>query len=176
VEAGPALPLFGTVHIGLAHEHYIAALFDDPGLLIAIRGIVFTPYLMSEVHLENGRLMMERSCQRGVVHWPAPFSPEFPFTVLLSMHPITGETELTLRDASLQDHLRAVLAPVPVARGVTSVRWRAMLCKGTQMFGNPLTVRSSVDAAALRVLKPTASVHGAELRANLISNNAAAAA
>jgi nitrite reductase/ring-hydroxylating ferredoxin subunit len=172
----PTLPLSGTVHVGLAHEQYLAALFDDPSLLISIRGIAFTSYLMSEVHLENGLLMMERSCQRGALHWPAPFSPEFPYTLLLATHPITGETELTLRDANLQDHLRVILAPVPAARGVTSVRWRAMLCKGTQMFGNPLTVHSSIDAAKLRVLKPTASVHGAELRAGLISNNAAAAA
>jgi hypothetical protein len=63
------------------------------------------------------------------------------------------------------------------------VRWRAATCKGRSGFfgllpglGNPLTVRSSIDAAALRALKPTASLHGAQLRAELTVNNAAIAA
>jgi nitrite reductase/ring-hydroxylating ferredoxin subunit len=177
------MPLSGTVHVSLTHEQYIAALFDDPGLLIGIRGVEFTPYLMSELHVENGRLTMERSCQWRGLHWPAPFSPEFPATVLLSTHPVTGETLLTLRDADLNEHLRAALAPVPASRGVTAVRWRAATCKGRSGFfglipglGNPLTIRPSIDAAALRALKPTASLHGAQLRAELTSNNAAIAA
>lgn len=177
------MQLSGTAHVALAHEHYVAALFDDPGLLITIRGLAFTPYLMSELHVQDGWLTMERSCQWRALHWPAPFSPEFPATVLLSTHPTTGETLLRLRDADLNEHLRAVLAPVPAARGVTSVRWRAELCKGHKLprglmlgGGKPLTVHSAIDAAALRVLKPTASLHGAQLRAKLMTNNAAVAA
>jgi nitrite reductase/ring-hydroxylating ferredoxin subunit len=174
-----AMPLSGTVHVALSHEQYVAALFDDPSLLIDIRGVEFTPYLMSELHVENGRLIMERSCQWRGLHWPAPFSPEFPATLLVSTHPVTGETFLTLRDADLNERLGAVLAPVPASRGVTAVRWRA----GHSAFfgfipglGNTLTVRSSIDAAALRTLKPTASLHGAELRAKLTMNDAAIAA
>jgi nitrite reductase/ring-hydroxylating ferredoxin subunit len=182
IQSAP-MPLSGTVHVALTHEQYIAALFDDPSLLIGIRGVEFTPYLMSELHVENGRLTMERSCQWRGLHWPAPFSPEFPATLLLSTDPVTGETLLTLRDAGLNEHLRAALAPVPAARGVTAVRWRADPCKGRSAFsgliphvGDPLTVRSSIDAAALRALKPTASLHGAELRAKLTLNDAAIAA
>jgi hypothetical protein len=62
------------------------------------------------------------------------------------------------------------------------VRWRAATSEGRSgLFGlipgfeNPLTVRSSIDAAALRALKPTASLHGAQLRAELTSDNAIAA-
>jgi nitrite reductase/ring-hydroxylating ferredoxin subunit len=177
--ANTSMQLSGTVHVALAHEHYVAALFDDPSLLLAIRGVVFTPYLMSELHVENGRLAMERSCQWSGLHWPAPFSPEFPATVLFSTHPVTGETRLTLRDSDFNERLRAVLAPVPAARGVTSVRWRAEVCKGRGVgygLGDPFAVHDTVDAAALRVLKPTASIHGVQLRASLIADNAAIAA
>lgn len=176
------MPLSGTAYVALAHEQYIAALFDDPGLLIGIRGVEFTPYLMSELHLENGWLTMERSCQWRGLHWPAPFSPEFPATLLTSTDPFTGETLMTLRDADLNDLLRATLAPVPASRGVTTVRWRAAIRKRrgallgvTPALGDPLTVHSSIDAAALRVLKPTVSLHGAQLRADLRSGAAVAA-
>jgi nitrite reductase/ring-hydroxylating ferredoxin subunit len=178
-----ALPLSGTVHVAVDHAQYIAALFDDPGLLIALRGIRFTPYLMSELHVEEGWLCMERSCQWRLWHWPAPFSPEFPATLLSATHPVTGETRLTLRDAALHELFRATLAPVPAARGVTAVRWRAErkpAHRGLHGWwlgaGNPLTVHDAVDAAALRVLKPSVSIRGAELRAQLQLSNAAMAA
>jgi nitrite reductase/ring-hydroxylating ferredoxin subunit len=180
VPAAP-LPLSGTVHVALAHEHYLAALFDDPGLLIAIRGVLFTPYLMAELHLQDGWLTMERSCQWRTPHWPASFSPEFPASVLTTTHPVTGETRLTLRDADMHECLRAILAPVPAARGVTTVRWRAQLCPGRNArrmrgLAKPLRVHSAIDAAALRGLRPTVSLHGAQLRAEVLTNNAAAAA
>jgi hypothetical protein len=176
------MPLSGTVHVALAHEQYVAALFDDPGLVLSIRGVLFTPYLMSELHLHDGWLTMERSCQWRTPHWPASFSPEFPASVLLATHPLTGETRLTLRDAEMTDYLRVMLAPVPAARGVTAVRWRAQLCPSDKLarrllgIGSPLRVHAAIDAAALRVLKPTVSLHGAQLRAQLSTNNAAAAA
>jgi nitrite reductase/ring-hydroxylating ferredoxin subunit len=177
------MPLSGTVHVGLSHEHYVAALYDDPGLLIAIRGLEFTPYLMAELREQNGWLTMERSCQWRYLHWPAAFSPEFPVTVLSSTHPLTGEMRLTVRDVDFNEYLRVALAPVPAGRGVTSVRWRAELGKGLKglrglMFGSgaPLTVHAAVDAAALRVLKPSVSLHGAHLRAQLLTNRAAVAA
>lgn len=182
-QAAAVMPLAGTTHVAVNHEQYVAALFDDPGLLIAIRALSFTPYLMSELHIEHGLLMMERSCQWRTPHWPASFSPEFPATLLSATHPITGETRLTLRDAEFNVYLRAVLAPVPAARGVTAVRWRTELVKGASRLhalllrlGNPLVVHSFIDAAALRALKPSVSLHGAELRARLIANPAAAAA
>ena len=63
------------------------------------------------------------------------------------------------------------------------MRWRAELGKGLKglralMFGSgaPLTVHAAVDAAALRVLKPSVSLHGAHLRAQLLTNRAAIAA
>jgi len=181
--ATPVMPLSGTVHVAVDHGQYIAALFDDPGLLIALRGIRFTPYLMSELHVEDGWLCMERSCQWRLWHWPAPFSPEFPATLLSATHPVTGETRLTLRDAALHELFRATLAPVPAARGVTAVRWRAVLTPAHRRLrglwlgaGNPLDVHDTVDAAALRVLKPSVSIRGAELRAQLQVPNAAIAA
>jgi hypothetical protein len=177
------LPLSGTVHVALPHDQYIAALFDDPGIVLGIRGVRFTPYLMSELHVENGLLTMERSCQWRGLHWPAPFSPEFPATVLTSTHPVTGETSLRLRDTAQNNLLCAVLAPVPAARGVTSVRWRT--ARGTSRgvssklipgAGPALTLHPSIDAAALRTLKPSVSIHGADLRNQLIRKEAAVAA
>jgi nitrite reductase/ring-hydroxylating ferredoxin subunit len=183
VNSEALMPLSGSVHVGLAHEQYIATLYDDPSLLIAIRGLEFTPYLMSELREQNGWLTMERSCQWRYLHWPAPFSPEFPITILSFTHPLTGEMRLTVRDADFNEYLRVALAPVPAGRGVTSVRWRAELRKGLKGLrglmlgrGNPLTVHATVDAAALRVLKPGVSLHGAQLRAQLLTNRAAIAA
>src|SRR3546814_10704991 len=53
----------GTAHVSLSHQEYLDALYDDPGLVLAIRGVSFTPYLMSELHDQNGMLVMERSCR-----------------------------------------------------------------------------------------------------------------
>jgi hypothetical protein len=174
--------LSGTAHVALQHEQYLAVLFDDPGLLIDIRLVSFTPYLMSELHEEDGRLVMERSCQWKGLHWPAPFTSDFPATVLTRTDPVTGETELTLRDAEFNDLLTAVMAPVPAARGVTAIRWRARLgdtLTGAHAkllsIGTPFRVREAVDGAAIRVLKPSASRHGEDLR-NQLTGAAATAA
>src|SRR3546814_9626685 len=75
---------------------------------------------MSELHDQNGMLVMERSCQWKGLHWPAPFSSDFPLTFLTETHPVTGETRITLRDTDFNELLRAVVAPVPSARGVRS--------------------------------------------------------
>ena len=168
---GDTLPLGGTANVALGHEHYIAALFDDPGLIIAIRGVLFTPYLMSELAEQQGKLVLERSCQWAAPHWPSPFSSDFPITLRIATDPLTGECDLLLRDDAFNPLLRVTLAPVPAARGVTQVRWRAKLgakrpgimAKWLGM-GAPFTVLPSVDGAALRVLKPSASIHAAALR------------
>ena len=55
------LPLSGTVDVALDHDHYIAALFDDPSLILAIRGVRFTPYLLAELAEHDGRLVLELS-------------------------------------------------------------------------------------------------------------------
>lgn len=165
------LPLSGTANVALGHEHYIAALFDDPASVIAIRCVRFTPYLMTELAKQDGKLVLERSCQWAGLHWPSPFSSDFPITLRISTDPITGESDLTLRDDAFNPLLDVRLAPVPAARGVTQVRWRAKLAArrpgmiaklmGT---GAPFTALKSIDGAALRVLKPSASIHAAELR------------
>jgi len=169
---GAALKRHGTAFVGLAHPEYIAALFDDPGLLIRITGVHFTPYLAAELKNESGLLVMERNCQWRAGHWPAPFSSEFPLTLLTKTHPVTGETELLLRDDRLRPLLRATLAPVPAARGVTAIRWRAELDENlsglhAQLLraGAPFHVRETIDAAALRRLIPSNSIQGADLRA-----------
>lgn len=176
-----AMPLSGTAHVALAHDQWVAALFDAPGLVLDISGVAFTPYLMSELQDRDGRLVMERACQWSGLHWPAPFSSEFPLTVLTSTDAVTGETELTLRDSDFHVLLSAIVAPVPAARGTTAVRWRARLGqdrKGVRArlfgIGAPFAVRTSIDAAALCVLKPSASLHGEQLRAAI--NPAAVAA
>jgi nitrite reductase/ring-hydroxylating ferredoxin subunit len=169
VPSESAMPLSGTVHVAIDHAQYLAALFDDPGLVIGIRGVHFTSYLMSELRVEQGRLVMERNCQWRGLHWPAPFSPEFPATLLTATDPVTGETELTLRDARFRTQLHAIIAPVPAARGITAVRWRSER-------GRTLTVRDTIDAAALRVLRPSASLHGTDLRAIMLNDDAAIAA
>ncbi len=189
-EAAPPAPstnttyaLSGTVAVALSHQDWLDALFDDPNLVLAIRGIGFTPYLMTELHEEQGRLVMERSCQWRLLHWPAPFSPEFPVTMLTATDPITGHTDVTLRDADFNELLRVALAPVPAARGVTQIRWRAEIGENrpgwmAKLLGmkDSFAVRPSVDGAALRVLKPSASRHGEELRANMLNKDAVAAA
>ena len=168
---GETLPLSGSENIALGHEHYINALFDNPALLINIRNVRFTPYLMTELSEQDGRLVLERSCQWASPHWPAPFSSDFPVTLKISTDPVSGKSELLLRDDQFNPLLRAILAPVPAARGVTQVRWRAKLESGrpglmakAMGLGNPLQIYSHVDGAALRELKPSASIHAAELR------------
>jgi hypothetical protein len=115
---------------------------------------------------------MERNCQWRAGHWPAPFSSEFPLTLLSKTHPITGETILLLRDDSLRPLLHARFAPVPAARGVTAIRWRAGLSEplaGLQAqrlrAGAAFHVNETIDAAVLRRLTPSASLNGADLRA-----------
>ncbi len=170
------MPLSGTSHVALEQTAYVAALYDDPGLLIDIKGVRFTPYLMSELREEGGKLVMERNCQWAGLHWPAPFSSDFPITVETRSDPDTGETALKLRDTDFNTLLSAVLAPVPAARGITAVRWRAEIpptAKGLHArligWGTPFAVREAIDAAALRVLRPSTSLHGEDLRAKMIA-------
>lgn len=172
--AAPRHGYCGTANVSLGHQEYLNALYDDPGLVIAIRGVHFSPYLMSELHEDNGKLVMERNCQWKMLHWPAHFVAEFPLTLLTRTDPVSGETELTLRDDQFKELLHAVLAPVPSARGVTAVRWRASLgermpgLRGALLRGiNPLSVLSSVDGSKLRTTKPTVSLHGEDLRESL---------
>lgn len=178
--ASETLPLSGTENLSLSHEHLIAALFDDPALVIAIKGVHYTPYLMSELAEQNGKLVLERSCQWKSPHWPAPFSSDFPITLRISTDPVTGESDLLLRDDAFNTLLSATVAPVPAARGVTQVRWRAKLgarrpgiMAKLMGLGTPFRILSNVDGAALRTLKPSASIHAAALREAIGSRQAA---
>lgn len=177
------LPLNGTVNVALDHDHYIAALFDDPSVVIGIRGVRFTPYLLAELAEHEGKLVLERSCQWAGLHWPSPFSSDFPITLRISTDPVTGECDLLLRDDGFHPLLSATLAPVPAARGVTQVRWRAKLADNRPgmrakllSVGAPFFVRSAIDGAALRVLKPSASIHAATLRNEIVARTAPASA
>lgn len=168
---GYALPLSGTSTVALEHGQYIAALFDDPSLLISIKGVRFSPYLLAELCEQEGQLVMERSCQWASPHWPAPFTSDFPISLRIATDPVTGESDLTLRDDEFNLLLQATLAPVPGARQVTQVRWRAMLsperpglAAKAMGLGAPLRVHDHIDGAALRVLKPSASIHADDLR------------
>jgi nitrite reductase/ring-hydroxylating ferredoxin subunit len=175
------LPLFGTENVSLGHEHFIAALFDDPALVLAIKGVHYTPYLMSELAEQNGKLVLERSCQWKSPHWPAPFSSDFPITLRIVTDPVTGESDLLLRDDAFNSLLSATIAPVPAARGGTQVRWRAKLGSTRPGLmakllgvGKPFRILASVDGAALRTLKPSASIHAAALRDDIVSRQVAA--
>jgi len=184
--APPALPaaalkLSGTSFVAMAQDRYVAALFDAPGLLIGIRGVVFTPYLMSELREEDGKLVMERSCQWKGFAWPSAFSSDFPITLTTRTDPETGETGMVLRDTEMNTLLTAVVAPVPAARGVTAIRWRAAIgakrpgLHAKLLVGNSaFRVFQAVDAAALRVLKPSASLHGDDLRTARLARSEAA--
>ncbi len=161
----------GTANVSCSHQEYLNALYDDPSLILKIRGVRFTPYLMSELHEEDGMLLMERNCQWSTPHWPSHFVAEFPLSLLTRTHPQTGQTTLILRDDQFNELLRAVLCPVPSARGVTAVRWRSALgvrqpgLHGAILRGiNPLSVLSSVDGSRLRATKPSVSLHGEDLR------------
>jgi len=178
---GETLPLSGNQDVAIEHEQFVAALFDDPSLVLAIRGVTFTPYLMSELALQDGRLVLERSCQWSAMHWPSPFSAEFPITLRISTDPVSAESELLLRDENAKPLLRALVAPVPGTRGVTQVRWRAGLVKPlpglfakAMNIGSPFQILPHVDGAALRVLRPSASIHAADLRQQLAANTSPA--
>lgn len=166
--------LFDKVHVALSHEQWINALFDDPALVLNIRSVEFTPYLMSDLREEKGLLVMERFCQWGKLHWPSYATAEFPITFITRTHPETGETEAVLRDDSFRTLMTAQLAPVAAARGVTQVRWRAHLgevLKGSHAVGlrrkGSFAVRETVDAAALRILIPSASHLAGKLREDI---------
>jgi nitrite reductase/ring-hydroxylating ferredoxin subunit len=172
------MPLVGTANVTIDHAAFINALFDDPGLVLAIKGVRFSPYLMDELAVKDGRLTLERNCQWASPHWPAPFSSDFPISLRIATDPVTGESDLLLRDAGFNPLLEATIAPVPAARGVTQVRWRAKLggkrpgLMATMMgMGTPFTVLSAVDGAALRVLKPSASIHAEDLRAQILEGS-----
>lgn len=174
--AAEALPLSGTAELSLPHNQFLNALYDDPSLVLSIRGVRFTPYLATELIEADGRLVMERNCQWAGPRWPAPFIPEFPASLHISTEPETGESELILRDADFNELLRVILAPVPAGRGVTQVRWRAKLAPGRPGLmakligaGAPFAILPSVDASALRVLRPSVSVHAGALRQNIIN-------
>jgi len=167
----------GSQTVSLDHTNFMSALFDDPGLLIQIRGVRFTTYLMSELSEQNGRLVLERSCQWSSPHWPAPFASDFPITLLISTDPVTGESNLLLRDDQLKPLLQAVIVPVPGARGVTQVRWRARVAKDrggvmakTMGVAAPFRILPHIDGEALRVLKPSASIHAEDLRSAITGN------
>jgi nitrite reductase/ring-hydroxylating ferredoxin subunit len=169
-------PLSGTETVSLDHAQFIGALFDNPALVIAIKGVHFTQYLMSELAEQDGKLVLERSCQWKSPHWPAPFSSDFPVTLRISTDAITGESDLLLRDAAFNALLSATIAPVPAARGVTQVRWRATLGEkrpglmaSMLSIGRPFRVLPDVNGAALRILKPSASIHAARLREEIAS-------
>lgn len=180
--ANDTLALSGTAHVALDHNEWVSALFDDPGIVIGIRGVQFTPYLMSELREEDGLLVMERFCQWGKLHLPSFATAEFPITLVTRTHPQTGETDAVLRDDNFRTLLTAQIAPVPAARGVTQVRWRAAL--GDVLKGRSAAlrrkgsfeVRTAIDAAALRVLIRSASHHGQKLRDQILSGNATSSA
>jgi nitrite reductase/ring-hydroxylating ferredoxin subunit len=164
-------PLSGTAHVALDHERYLAALLDDPGLVLTIFGVHFTPYLMAELHEHHGQLVMERSCQWTLPHWPAAFLSEYPLNLISCTDPVSGETTLTLNNRDFTELLSVRLAPVPAGRGVTAVRWRAVPGAGLgsvprRLLGwfDPIRVHSTIDGAALRKLKPSVSVVFEELR------------
>jgi nitrite reductase/ring-hydroxylating ferredoxin subunit len=180
--AGELLPLSGTAELSLPHNQFLNALYDDPSLVLSIRGVRFTPYLATELMESNNRLVMERNCQWAGPRWPAPFIPEFPASLRISTEPETGESELVLRDADFNDLLRVILAPVPAGRGVTQVRWRAKLAPSRPGLmakligaGAPFAILSAVNATALRVLRPSVSVHAEALRQTIITRSTNAA-
>jgi nitrite reductase/ring-hydroxylating ferredoxin subunit len=181
--ADRTMPLSGTAHVALEQSHWLDALYDDPGLVIDIKGVEFTPYLMSELREENGLFVMERSCLWGKLHWPSYATADFPITLLSRTQPDTGETELVLRDDAFNPLLTARLAPIPAARGVTQIRWRGELSSSLKGLharrlghGTPFAVRERIDAAALRVLRPSVSLHGKKLRSELAASATVAVA
>lgn len=167
-------PLSGTTHVALAQHAYLDALFDDPSLLIDVKGVDFTSYLLSELRPEDGMLVMERACQWGRLHLPAYATADFPISFLTRTHPETGETDFALRDADFNILLEGRLSIVPGGRGVTQVRWRAKATGSGHGLharrlarGTPITVKAAVDAAALRTLKPSVSTFGHALRRDI---------
>ena len=48
LSADPKYTYVGTVNVSCSHQEYLNALYDDPSLILSIRGVRFSPYLMSE--------------------------------------------------------------------------------------------------------------------------------
>src|SRR3546814_16286336 len=107
----------GTAHVSLSHQEYLDALYEDPGLVLAIRGVSFTPYLMSALHYQHGMLVMERSCQWKGVHWPPPFSSDFQLTLLTATHLLTWAARTLLLDTDSHDIPRAAATREQSERG-----------------------------------------------------------
>ena len=170
------MPLSGVAHVALDHERYLAALLDDPGLLLSIFGVHFTPYLMAELHEQNGQLVMERSCQWKLPHWPAAFSSDYPLNLISSTDPVSGETALCTQRSRLHEsscrcasrRYRRLAESPPCDGAPLRAPASPSLAGHALRWFEPIKVHTAIDAAALRKLKPTVSIVFEELRRALI--------
>lgn len=165
----------GYVDVALDHSRFMGALLDDPNLVLHIPGVRFTPYVNSDLKEHAGRLVMERTADWSGLKFSPRVRSEFGLNLKLAIAPGAAEIDLELSDADLNPIMAATLAPVPAARGVTAVRWRAQLAPRlhgarqrlyalhAQMSGGPLQVRAAVDGRALRTLEPFASLQYEQL-------------
>lgn len=158
------LPLSGSTAVSLSHDQYIAAFFDAPQLLFAVPGIEFTEYLGCDPHLENGAVVMERSCRYSGLNWPARISADFPLIMTSATDLATGRTELGIHDDSHACLMAALIAPVPAIRNVTAIRWRARM---SRKLKHTIKVHQQIDAEQLMATKRSASIEYDKIRLGL---------
>jgi len=157
-ETATDLPLSGSTAVAIGHDQYIRAFLDAPELVISIPGVQFTTYLSADPHVEDEHVVMERSCRRHGLRWPARVSADFELNLRTETHIETGETALRLMDRDFRPLLSGVIAPVPAVRNTTAVRWRAQAHAKGRLRRRPFLVHDTIDATRLAAVLPSASI------------------
>lgn len=151
----------GAHVLSIAHNEFIAALLDDPNLVLSLPFVRITDCDISDGKLENDALLVERAAIWANPQDKQQFIGVFPLRLLTATHIRTATTRLELRDAGNAVLIEAILTATPVGRGATAVRWRSRFHGGgadwqakvlaglVGLGAAPVKIRSAIDGAAL---------------------------
>lgn len=168
----PTLAIDGTAreHVGaemlpMAHDQFVAALFDGPQVVLDMPTVRLTDFLLGDPMLVDGRLVLDRGATWAGPHLPDRFVVEWGLVFRVSVDPGSGETLAEVRDRDENLVLSAAIAAAPNARGSTSVLWRCRAATETRGKGGiltrslartgmpPLRVRRFISGRALSALR-----------------------
>jgi nitrite reductase/ring-hydroxylating ferredoxin subunit len=144
--------LTGSTLLTVGHDDFVAALLDNPDLLFKLSNVVVLPFHPhGDPVIKDGALTIERAADdadafaaRGHV------LPDYPFRLRVSVGLDTSVARLELTTEMGAPVFSVLIAFVPAAASVTSVRWRATAAG--------FAVRSHIDPTGLLALVPQASV------------------
>ncbi|RKP46094.1 Rieske (2Fe-2S) protein [Trinickia fusca] len=159
----------GSVTVGLSHEQYVAALVDDPELLMHIAGLRITNYVSADP-APHGTLV---SMERGVV-WASRkrnhrFVTQYPWSLSVAAMARGALTTIELYTSEEELALWAAIGITPAARGTTAVLWRGGVLAtaggldavrfrlGAKLGRRPFEMRAQIDAHALARLDVASS-------------------